>query len=113
MLAKHVKCHVRRDMAEIIPVTCFEHEVEILKDVHGEGAVEIIDSLPDVKPVDIDSSAEMDRLMNAYGMTESGQPHAERVFGRSARGLEAHAHRPAKKAAGPAKKAAEEQGDED
>lgn len=96
MLAKHITVLVRRDMAEAIPVAVFEHEVEILKDVHGEGNVEIIDGA-DYPPVEIDSGEEMDRLMNSYGANESGQPYAERVFGRSHKGLEAYAHKPAKK----------------
>lgn len=96
MLAKHITVLVRRDMAEAIPVAVFEHEVEILKDVHGEGNVEIIDG-EDYPPVEIDSGEEMDRLMNSYGANSAGQPYAERVFGRSHKGLEAYAHKPSKK----------------
>lgn len=107
MLAKHVQVLVRRDMAEVIPVTCFEHEVEVLRDVHGDGAIDVIDTLPDVKPVEIDSAEEMDRLTNTYGTNESGQPFAERVFGRSHRGLEAYAHKPARKGKAAADEAAD------
>lgn len=96
MLAKHVKALVARDMAEKVPAHVFEHEVEILKDIHGEGNVEIIDQLPDVKPLEIDANDEMARLINCYGHNDAGQHYAERVFGRSAKGLEAHAHKPAK-----------------
>ena len=97
MLAKHVQVLVRRDMAEVIPVTCYEHEVEVLRDIHGDGAVELVNGLPDVKPVEIDSAEEMDRLMNTYGANDAGQPFAERVFGRSHRGLEAYAFKPSRK----------------
>ena len=100
MLAKHVTVLVRRDMAEAIPVAVFEHEVEILKDIHGEGNVELIeDGVPDYPAVEIDSGEEMDRLMNTYGQGDSGQFYAERVYGRSHKGLEAFAHKPTKKAA--------------
>ena len=100
MLAKHVTVLVRRDMAEAIPVAVFEHEVEILKDIHGEGNVDLIeDGVPDYPAVEIDSGEEMDRLMNTYGQGDSGQYYAERVYGRSHKGLEAFAHKPTKKAA--------------
>lgn len=89
MLAKHVVCLVRRDMAEAIPTTVFEHEVEILKDIHGDANVEVVDALPDNAPVEIDAAEEMDRLTACYGMNDAGQPHAERVYGRSYKGLEA------------------------
>jgi hypothetical protein len=107
MLAKHVTVLVMRDMAEKIPTTVFEHEVEVLRDVHGDGKIEIVNLLPDIAPVEIDTDEEMDRLRNTYGQSESGQSYAERVFGRSARGLEVHAFKPAKKgAAAPTKKGA-------
>lgn len=97
MLAKHVTVLVRRDMAEVIPVTVFEHEVEVLKDVHGEGAIDLIENQPDHPPVEIDTAEEFDRLKGRYGMNDAGQFFAERVFGVSARSLEAFAHKPAKK----------------
>ena len=97
MLAKHVTVLVRRDMAEAIPVQCYEHEVEVLKDVHGEDKIEVVNDLPDVPPVEIDAGEELNRLMNTYGANDAGQPFAERVFGRGVRGLEAYAHKPAKK----------------
>ena len=53
MLAKHVSVLVRRDMAEIIGTTCFEHEVEILRDIHGESAIEEVES--NFEPVEIDA----------------------------------------------------------
>lgn len=96
MLAKHITVLVRRDMAESIPVAVFEHEVEILKDIHGEGNVETVEG-PDYPPVEIDSGEEMDRLMGTYGASDAGLAYAERVYGRSAKGLEAYAHKPAKK----------------
>ena len=117
MLAKHVTVLVRRDMAEAIPVAVFEHEVEILKDIHGEGNVDLIeDGVPDYPAVEIDSGEEMDRLMNTYGQGDSGQFYAERVYGRSHKGLEAFAHKPSKTAAAdkaaPKKAAADKAGEE-
>lgn len=106
MLAKHVTVLVRRDMAEAIPVAVFEHEVEILKEIHGEGNIEAVEDAPDYPPVEIDSSEEMDRLANTYGTHENGQLYAERVYGRSAKGLEAYAHKPAKKGKAAADEAA-------
>jgi len=97
MLAKHVTVLVRRDMAEIISTSVFEHEVELLKDMHGEGAIELVADGPDYPPVEIDSAEEFDRLKAFYGNDETGQMFAERVFGRSHKGLEAYAHKPAKK----------------
>jgi hypothetical protein len=101
MLAKHVTALVRRDMAEVIACSVFEHEVEILKDVHGDGAISLAsgEGIPDYAPVEIDAEEEFARLMQAYGQNDQGQFYAERVFGRTARGLEAYAHRPAKKKA--------------
>lgn len=93
MQAKHIRALVRRDMAETISTSVFEHEIEVLKEIHGEANVSIADPLPDVAPVEIDSAEEFDRLMQCYGTSESGQPYAERVFGRGARGLEAYAYR--------------------
>lgn len=93
MLAKYVTCNVRRDMTTIIPVACFEHEVELLKAIHGDSNIEIADLRADELPVELDATDEYDRLTNTYGLAENGQPHAERVFGRSARGLEAFAYR--------------------
>ena len=99
MLVKHVTALVHRDMAEIIPTSVLEHEVEILKDIHGEGNVSLADNQPDSAPFEIDAAEEFGRLMQYYGTNEQGQSYAERVFGRTARGLEAYAHRPAKKKA--------------
>jgi len=41
ILPRRVLVLVRRDMAEEIPSTVFEHEVDILAEVHGEGNVTI------------------------------------------------------------------------
>lgn len=98
MLAKHVVAIVHRDMAEKIPATVFEHELEILKDIHGEGSVELAAEQPDTPAVEIDAEEEFGRLMQHYGTNDQGQHYVERVFGRTKRGLEAHAHRPAKSA---------------
>ena len=93
MQAKHVRALVRRDMAETISTSVFEHELEVLRDIHGEANVSVVDALPDVAPVEIDAAEEFDRLVSYYGTSESGQPFAERVFGRGPRGLEAYAYR--------------------
>jgi len=95
MLAKHVTILVRRDMAETIPHTVYEHEVEIFNDIHGESNIEHVPS--DWPAVEIDTAEEFDRIKGAYGVNESGELYAERVFGRSHKGLEAYAHKPAKK----------------
>lgn len=94
MLAKHVVALVHRDMAEIIAVTVFEHELEILKDVHGDGKVSLAVDQPDFAPIEIDAEEEFGRLMQSYGAGDTGQYFAERVFGRTAKGLEAFAHKP-------------------
>lgn len=98
MLVKHVTVLVDRDMAEKIPTTAFEHEVEVLKEIHGEGKITLVTTAADFPPIEIDAEEEFSRLMNAYGSNEQGQFFAERVFGRTARGLEAWAHKPGKKA---------------
>jgi hypothetical protein len=85
MLAKHVNVLVRRDMAEIIGTTCFEHEVEILRDIHGYGAIEELPS--DFEPVEIDENEEFDRLANVYGRNDEGQMYVERVIGRGPKQL--------------------------
>jgi hypothetical protein len=108
MLAKHVTVLVRRDMAEVIPATVFEHEVEVLKDVHGEGAIELVEGQQDFASVEIDTGEEFDRLKARYGMNDAGQFFAERVFGHSHRGLEAFAHKPAKQAKAAADKPAKQ-----
>lgn len=99
MLAKYAKVLVRRDMAEIIGSTVFEHEVEILKDLHGEANIEELEC--DLDPVEIDANEEYDRLAIVYGSNESGQLYVERCVGRGAKQLEAlgvkKAGRPAKK----------------
>ena len=104
MLAKHVSALVRRDMAEVLSVAVFEHEIEILKDIHGDGNIELIDG-PDYAPVEIESAEEMDRLANTYGANDQGQLYAERVYGRTSKGLEAYAHKPSKKKAAEAEAA--------
>lgn len=87
MLAKHVNITVRRDMAEIIGTAVFEHEIEILRDIHGHGNIEEIES--NYEPVEIDASEEYDRLANVYGSNDQGQMYVERVIGRGPKQLEA------------------------
>lgn len=105
MLAKHVNVLVRRDMAEIIGTTCFEHEVEILRDMHGYGAIE---ELPgEYDPVEIDAGEEFDRLAMVYGRNDEGQLFVERVIGRSAKQLEALGVKEPAKRGRPAKEESE------
>jgi hypothetical protein len=85
MLAKHVSVLVRRDMAEIIGTTCYEHEVEILRDIHGHSNVEEVAG--EFEPVEIDENEEFDRLANVYGRNDEGQMYVERVIGRSPKQL--------------------------
>lgn len=87
MLARYVQCHIRRGMSEVLAPIVFAHEVEILKEVHGDGSVTIIDDLPDHPPVELDKDEEFSRLMNVYGDHATGQPLAERVYGRGAEKL--------------------------
>lgn len=105
MLAKHVSILVRRDMAEIIGTTCFEHEVEILRDIHGDSNIEEVES--DFEPVEIDAGEEFDRLAMVYGRNDEGQMYVERVIGRGPKQLEAMAHKPAAKRGRPAKEEVE------
>ena len=88
MFAKHVQVLVRRDMAEIIGTTVFEHEVEILRDMHGDGNV-TVDETFEYPAIEIDAGEEFDRLMNVYGRNEDGQPYVERCIGRGPKQLEA------------------------
>lgn len=94
MQAKHVNVLIHRGMAETIPVTVFEHEVDLLRDVHGQ--VDLADEQPDTV-VEIDAEEEYDRLKLKYGMNDAGQFYAERVFGVSAKTLEAFAYKPSKR----------------
>jgi hypothetical protein len=88
MFAKHVQVLVRRDMAEIIGTAVFEHEVEILRDMHGDGNVTVDESI-EYPAIEIDAGEEFDRLMNVYGRNEDGQPYVERCIGRGPKQLEA------------------------
>lgn len=87
MQAKHVKVQVRRDMAEVISAVVFEHEVEILRDIHGAGNIEVLGG--DYPVVEIDAEEEFGRLSNCYGRNDQGQPYVERVIGINARQLAA------------------------
>lgn len=98
MLAKHTNVLVRRDMAEIINCQVFEHEVEILRDMHGDANIEEIGG--DFAPVEIDASEEFDRLANVYGRNDEGQMYVERVIGRGPKQLEVLGYKkPGRKAA--------------
>lgn len=91
MFAKHVTVLVRRDMAEVIAATVFEHEVEILRDLHGDAAIEETDKEHPV--VEIDAGEEYDRLAMVYGRNDEGQMYVERCIGRGPKQLEAMAHK--------------------
>lgn len=88
MLARYVKCHVHRGMAETIAPVVFAHEVEILKDVHGDGNVTIVDKMEEHSPVEVDKGEEVARLTAYYGSNQNGQYFVERVYGRNAEGLD-------------------------
>lgn len=94
MLQRHVQALVRRDMAEIICATVYEHEVEILRDIHGDANVEVVNS--DFPAVEINASEEFDRLCQVYGTNDTGQLYAERCIGRGPKQLEALAFKPAR-----------------
>lgn len=96
MLAKHVSVLVRRDMAEIIGTTCFEHEVEILRDIHGDSNIEEVES--NFEPIEIDAGEEFDRLANVYGRNDEGQMYVERCIGRGPKQLEALGYKKTRKA---------------
>ena len=87
MLARYVKCHVHRGMAETIAPVVFAHEVEILKDVHGDGNVTVVDAMEDHPPVELDKGEEVSRLTAYYGSDQGGQYFVERVYGRNAEKL--------------------------
>ncbi len=91
MQAKYVNILIHRGMAETIPATVFEHELDVLRDIHGQ--VDLADEQVD-RVVEIDPDEEFDRLKNKYGMNDAGQFYAERVFGVSAKAIEAYAHKP-------------------
>lgn len=106
MKAKHVQVLVRRDMAEVISTSVFEHELEILRDVHGDANIEVVEGI-DYPAVEIDSAEEFDRLTNVYGQNDSGQLYVERSIGRGPKQLEAMAHKESAKRGRPAKEEVE------
>lgn len=85
MQAKHVKVLVRRDMAEIISTTVFEHEVDILRDIHGAGNIDVLED--EFPSVEIEAEEEYGRLANCYGRNEAGQPYVERALGNTSDSL--------------------------
>ena len=102
MQAKHAQVLVRRDMAEILSVNVFEHEIEILRDMHGDGNIEIVEEVT-FEPVEIDAAEEFDRLSMVYGVNENGQPYVERCIGRGPKQLEALGYKEPAKRGRPAK----------
>ena len=89
MQAKHVQVLIRRDMAEILSTNVFEHEVEILRDIHGAGNIEVLDEV--FPSIEIDENEEFDRLNMVYGKNDSGQSYVERVIGYTPRQLASYA----------------------
>lgn len=87
MLAQHKNVLIKRDMAEVISACVFDHEIEILRDLHGESNVTEIEG--EYEPVEIDSGEEFDRLANCYGRNDEGQLFVERCIGRGPKQLEA------------------------
>lgn len=94
MLAKYTNILIRRDMAETLSPTLFEHELEILRDIHGEGNISVAST--DFPAVEIDAGEEYDRLRLVYGSNDSGQLYVERCIGRGPKQLEALAFKPAR-----------------
>jgi len=104
MQARYVDVLLRRNMAETLALTVYEHEVEVLKDVHGDAAVEVV-GRADYPPVELDAADEYNRLKTRFGANDAGQAYVERVFGISARSLEDHAAKHARRG----RRAAEEE----
>ncbi len=92
ILPKRVFATVKRDMTDETPVTVFEHEIPILEEIHGEGAVTVIDEknydemqivVPQLKEP-IDANAELSRLMSVYGAhAEIPMSNVEVVYGKN------------------------------
>lgn len=83
MKAKFVVATISRGITEKTPVSVMLHEVAVLKQIHGEGNVAVVDTLPDQKPFDISAAEEYSRLDMAYGVEpETKLSYAERAFGK-------------------------------
>lgn len=65
-----VQVLVRRSPMSEIPRVIFKHELPLLNEMHGEGAVKVINAPESVVggPVNLDAKAEWSRLIDVYGM---------------------------------------------
>jgi len=78
---KYAKVLVVRNPMEKIAKTVPLHEVPILRDVHGEAAVVVGESVSSDMPVP-DVETEFDRLRAVYGNhAEINMPYVEHVYG--------------------------------
>lgn len=73
----------------VIPTTVPEHEVEVLKVIHGDDKVRVIDPDFDVVEVDANGDAEIARLTNAYRRVNAPDP-VRRAFPGGANDLREH-----------------------
>lgn len=80
--AKYVVAIIGRDIAEKIPVTVLLHEMPVLQLVHANAEVRPADIDPLIESREVELEEEYERLVNQYGMDESGVPFVERVYGR-------------------------------
>lgn len=78
---KHAKILIVRNPMEKIAKCVPLHEIPILKDVHGEGAVIVGDEVSSNVPVP-EVEAEFERLKAFYGMHhEIRMPYVEHIYG--------------------------------
>lgn len=89
---RYVMAYIKRDMTETLTKICFEHEFEILREIHGEGNVTY--KLPEELPreerkhipqlaVPISASDEYSRLELVYDRhAEKKMTNVEAVYGR-------------------------------
>lgn len=82
MKVKHIVVTIKRGLSETTPVSCYAHEVDLLKSLHGNGNVEVADKRADEAPIDIEPGNEYSRLEMHYGIdTKTEMSHVERLFG--------------------------------
>ena len=68
MLIKTAKVRIVRDARTEIVTTIPVHEIPVLKRVHGEGNVFVVDT--GTSPRNLDPEGEADRLIDRYGAAE-------------------------------------------
>ena len=82
MKSKHVVVVVERSAMEKTPLSCYLHEVLLLKALHGASNVSIADDLPNEASVDVVAAEEYSRLAMLYGNDpKTSLPYVERAFG--------------------------------